>query len=58
MIVVSRSDSSGTSGQLSLYLANTQPGIWKPFEQSIGCPPPCQNWKTTGRSSGRASRAV
>jgi phosphate ABC transporter phosphate-binding protein len=46
MIVVSRSDSSGTSGQLSLYLANTQPGIWKPFEQSIGCPPPCQNWKT------------
>ena len=46
LIPVSRSDSSGTSGQLSLYLAATQPGIWKPFEQSIGCPPPCANWKT------------
>ncbi|MGZ4689582.1 MAG: substrate-binding domain-containing protein [Acidimicrobiia bacterium] len=46
LIPVSRSDSSGTSGQLSLYLAATQPGIWKPFEQQIGCAPPCANWKT------------
>ena len=28
---VVRSDSSGTSGQLSLYLAATQPGLWNPF---------------------------
>ncbi|MDQ1534543.1 MAG: phosphate transport system substrate-binding protein, partial [Actinomycetota bacterium] len=37
---VVRSDSSGTSGQLSLYLKATQPGIWNPFESAHGCPPP------------------
>ncbi len=46
LIPVSRSDSSGTSGQLSLYLAASAPDLWRPFEASIGCPPPCANWRT------------
>ena len=43
---VVRSDSSGTSGQLSLYLKSVQPSIWNPFESAHGCPPPCANWPT------------
>lgn len=43
---VVRSDSSGTSGQLSLYLQATQPAIWNPFAAAHGCPPPCANWPT------------
>jgi phosphate transport system substrate-binding protein len=43
---VVRSDSSGTSGQLSLYLAATQPGLWNPFAAAHGCPPPCASWPT------------
>jgi phosphate ABC transporter phosphate-binding protein len=43
---VVRSDSSGTSGQLSLYLKATAPAIWNPFESAHGCPPPCANWPT------------
>jgi phosphate transport system substrate-binding protein len=51
---VSRSDSSGTSGQLSLYLAATQPAIWGPFAHQIGCAPPCANWKTDAPFVGQS----
>jgi phosphate ABC transporter phosphate-binding protein len=43
---VVRSDSSGTSAQLSLYLAAIASGTWGGFASARGCPAPCQNWPT------------
>jgi phosphate ABC transporter phosphate-binding protein len=43
---VVRSDSSGTSGQLSLFLQATQPSLWNPFAAANGCPAPCASWPT------------
>jgi phosphate ABC transporter phosphate-binding protein len=46
LIPVVRSDSSGTSGQLSLYLAASNPALWNPFASATGCPAPCSSWST------------
>jgi phosphate ABC transporter phosphate-binding protein len=43
---VVRSDSSGTSAQLSLFLAHVAPSIWDPFARAKGCSDVCQNWPT------------
>jgi phosphate ABC transporter phosphate-binding protein len=43
---VVRSDSSGSSAQLSLYLEQTAPGVWSQFARERSCPAPCQNWPT------------
>lgn len=54
LIPVSRSDSSGTSGQLSLYFADRQPGIWGPFAARLGCQAPCANWATDSPFVGQS----
>ena len=41
---VTRSDGSGTSAQLSLYLADQDPGDWNSFANSNGCAAPCSQW--------------
>ena len=54
LIPVTRSDSSGTSGQLSLYLANQQPGAWGAFASRLGCTAPCANWATDAPFVGQS----
>ena len=44
MIPVIRSDGSGTSAQLSLYLADQAAAIWNAFANGHGCPAPCSLW--------------
>lgn len=47
LVPVVRSDSSGTSGQLALYLEHTSPDVWGPFASANGCAAPCANWPTS-----------
>jgi phosphate transport system substrate-binding protein len=44
IIPVIRSDGSGTSAQLSLYLANQAASAWNTFVAQYGCPAPCSQW--------------
>ena len=53
MTVVVRADSSGTSAQLSYYLAATQPSIWGAFAQRTGCAAPCQIWPQFSNSAAQ-----
>jgi len=39
-----RSDGSGTSAQLSLYLADQSPAVWRAFVNAYQCPEPCSLW--------------
>lgn len=46
LIPVVRSDSAGSSAQLSLFLSHAAPDVWRSFSQATGCPDVCQNWPT------------